>query len=143
MYLVKNKKSPNYQLVYFRNGKRTTVSTGITNKKEAKKFFASFYLERKRETPAKKTSIRLSSFIAEYKTYVSNTYTEKYLKKAVTPSFNRLTAFLPDIPIKIKTPIGEVSANYKIIGNQISIDEIKKPMFITEAMIRDELSKHL
>jgi hypothetical protein len=45
--------------------------------------------------------------------------------------------------IKIKTPIGEVSANYKIIGNQISIDEIKKPMFITEAMIRDELLKYL
>jgi len=97
MYLVKNKKSPNYQLVYFRNGKRTTVSTGTTNKKEAEKFLASFISEEKRETPTKNTSIKLSSFFAEYKTYVSNTYSEKYLKKAVTPSFNRLTAFLPDM----------------------------------------------
>jgi hypothetical protein len=45
--------------------------------------------------------------------------------------------------IKIKTPIGEVSANYKITGNQISIDEIKKPLFITEAMIREELLKYI
>jgi len=51
----------------------------------------------KRETPTKKASIRLSSFVTEYKTYVSNTYSASYLKKAVTPSFNRLQAFLPDM----------------------------------------------
>ncbi len=103
MYLVLNNKSSNYQLVYFRNGKRTTVSTGTANKKEAEKFLASFNPEVKKETPAKKTSIKLSSFIAEYKTYVKNTYSEKYLTKAVTPSFNRLQAFLPDTPIEYIT----------------------------------------
>lgn len=96
MYLVLNNKSSNYQLVYFRNGKRTTVSTGTAIKKEADKFLASFNPEVKIEAPTKKTSIRLSSFIAEYINYVGNTFSEKYLSKAVTPSFNRLQAFLPD-----------------------------------------------
>jgi integrase/recombinase XerD len=103
MYLVQNKKSPYYQLVYFRNGKRTTVSTGTANKKEAYKFLASFNPGLKKETPVKKTSIKLSSFIAEYKTYVKNTYSEKYLTKAVTPSFNRLQIFLPDTPLEYIT----------------------------------------
>lgn len=103
MYLVLNNKSSNYQLVYFRNGKRTTVSTGTTNKKEAENFLASFNPEVKKETPTKKTSIKLSSFIAEYKTYVKNTYSEKYLTKAVKPSFNRLQAFLPDSPLEYIT----------------------------------------
>lgn len=96
MYLVLNNKSSNYQLVYFRNGKRTTVSTGTAKKKEAENFLASFNPELKKEAPTKKTSIKLSSFIAEYKNYVRNTFSEKYLSKAVTPSFNRLQAFLPD-----------------------------------------------
>jgi site-specific recombinase XerD len=103
MYLVLNNKSSNYQLVYFRNGKRTTVSTGTAKKKEAEKFLASFNPEVKKEAPTKKTSIKLSRFTAEYKTYVKNTYSEKYLTKAVTPSFNRLQAFLPDTPLEYIT----------------------------------------
>jgi site-specific recombinase XerD len=103
MYLVLNNKSSNYQLVYFRNGKRTTVSTDTANKKEADKFLASFNPEVKTETATKKTSIKLSSFIVEYKSYVKNTFSEKYLNKAVTPSFNRLQAFLPDTPLEYIT----------------------------------------
>ena len=99
MYLVLNKKSPNYQLVYFRDGKRTSVSTGTGNQKEAEKFLASFNPESREVVKPKKSSIKLSSFIAEYKTYVSNTYSQKYLIKAVIPSFNRLQAFLSDIPL--------------------------------------------
>ena len=103
MYLVLNNKSSNYQLVYFRNGKRTTVSTGTANKQEAENFLASFNPEVKKEIPTKKASIKLSSFITEYKTYVKNTYSEKYLTKAVTPSFNRLQAFLSDTPLEYIT----------------------------------------
>ena len=103
MYLVRNKKSPFYQLVYFRNGKRTTISTGTSNKKEAEKFLTSFIPESREPAPVKKHSIKLSSFISEYKTYVSNIYSEKYLKKAVTPSFNRLQAFIPDIVLNLIT----------------------------------------
>jgi integrase len=99
MYLVLNKKSPNYQLVYFRDGKRTSVSTGTGNQKEAEKFLTSFNPESREVVKPKKSSIKLSSFIAEYKTYVRNTYSQKYLIKAVIPSFNRLQAFLSDIPL--------------------------------------------
>ena len=42
MYLIKNKKSPFYQVIYFINGKRTTTSTKTKNKKEADKFLESF-----------------------------------------------------------------------------------------------------
>ncbi len=97
MYLVLNKKSPNYQLIYFRAEKRTSVSTGTANKKEAENFLASFNPRAATELKANKVSIKLSSFISEYKNYVSNTYSVKYLKKAVTPSFNRLQNFLPDM----------------------------------------------
>jgi len=99
MYLVLNKKSPNYQLVYFRNNKRTSVSTGTANKKEAEKFLTSFNSQPLTEPKSKKISIKLNSFITEYKNYVSNTYSESYLKKAVTSSFNRLQNYLPDLPI--------------------------------------------
>lgn len=99
MYLVLNKKSPNYQLVYFRDGKRTSVSTGTNNKKEADKFLATFNPEQKPESKLKKVSVKLSSFVSEYKAYVGNTYSQKYLIKAVTPSFNRLQAFLSDMPL--------------------------------------------
>jgi integrase len=103
MYLVLNNKSSKYQLVYFRHGKRTTVSTGTANKKEAENFLTSFNPDVKKEASAKKTSIKFSRFIAEYKTYVKNTYSEKYLTKAVTPSFNRLQVFIPDTPIEYIT----------------------------------------
>ncbi len=42
MYLVKNNKSSYYQIVYFVNGKRTTVSTKSKDKAEAEKFLNSF-----------------------------------------------------------------------------------------------------
>ena len=100
MYLVLNKKSSNYQLIYFRDGKRTSVSTGTANKLEAEKFLTSFDPMSKPEPQQIKPSINLNSFIKEYKTYVANTYSEKYLKKAVTPAFNQLQKFIPDISLE-------------------------------------------
>ena len=100
MYLIKNKKSPYYQLVYFPNGKRTTVSTRTANKQKAEKFVASFNPELKIEEPPKTTSIKLNAFITEYKTYVKNTYSEKYLKKAVRPSFAALQKHTSDMPLQ-------------------------------------------
>jgi len=99
MFLTKDSKSPYYQLVYFVNGKRTKISTKTSNRKAAEKFRASFNPQPLIEPKSKKISIKLSSFITEYKNYVSNTYSESYLKKAVTSSFNRLQNYLPDLPI--------------------------------------------
>jgi integrase len=96
-----------YQLVYFVDGKRTKVSTKVTNKKDAERFLKSFIPQEKikkvelEESKEKKPSIKLSSFIEEYKTYVSHTYSEKYLKKAVNPSFVALQKNIPDTPIQM------------------------------------------
>jgi len=100
-----NSKRRYYQLVYFVDGKRTKISTKTTDKKEAEKFLKSFVPQQKKkkvepeEPKEKKVSIKLSSFIEEYKTYVSNTYSEKYLKKAVKPSFMALQKNIPDMPL--------------------------------------------
>jgi integrase len=100
MFLIKDSKSPYFQLVYFVNGKRTKISTKTSDKKGAKKFLASFDPKQAAITKARKDLIKLSSFISEYKNYVSNTYSVSYLKKAVTPSFNMLQNFLKDMPLE-------------------------------------------
>lgn len=105
MFLSRDTKSPYYQVIYFVNGKRTKISTRTDNRKEAEKFLKSFVPQPKEkkvepeEPKEKKVSIKLSSFIEEYKTYVRNTYSEKYLKKAVRPSFMALQKNIPDMPL--------------------------------------------
>lgn len=100
-YLIKNGKSPYWQ-VLCKGEKITSVSTHTTDRKEAEKFLASYNPQQKQkaETLVAKTSISLSKFFEEYKTYVSNTYSVKYLKKAVIPSFVSLQKHLPDIPLE-------------------------------------------
>lgn len=104
MYLVLNNKSPYYQLIFFRDGKRTTVSTGTADKFKAEIFKASFNPAPKPQLQQKKLSPNLSSFITEYKNYVTNTYSANYLKKAVNPSFSQLQKCLADIPLEMITP---------------------------------------
>jgi len=100
MFLIKDSKSPYFQLVYFVNGKRTKISTKTSDKKRANRFLASFNPQEAAVIKARKNLIKLSSFITEYKNYVSNTYSVSYLKKAVTPSFNMLQNFLKDMPLE-------------------------------------------
>jgi site-specific recombinase XerD len=101
MFLTKDSKSPFYQLVYFVDGKRTKVSTKTADKFKAEVFKATFNPDQKtkQQIITKPTSPLLSNFIKEYKTYVTNTFSEKYLKKAVTPAFNQLQKFIPDISL--------------------------------------------
>ena len=126
MFLSRDTKSPYYQVIYFVNGKRTKVSTKTANKKEAEKFLKSFVpkpkekIIGKEQQPKEKTvSIKLSSFVEEYKTYISNTYSEKYLKKAVKPSFAALQKHIADMPLQtistriIDQFISSVSASSK------------------------------
>lgn len=44
--------------------------------------------------------------------------------------------------IKINTLVGEVAANYLINGKSITIDIIKKPMFLSEELIKKEIVKY-
>jgi len=101
MYLVLNNKSPYYQLIFFRDGKRTTVSTGTADRFKAEVFKVTFNPDQKsKQVPIpKQASPLLSVFIKEFKTYVTNTYSEKYLKKAVTPAFNQLTKYISDVSL--------------------------------------------
>jgi len=100
MFLVINKKSPYYQLIYLKDGKRSSISTGTTSKKKAEEYLTNFNPEEVEEKKPKKVSKTLSSFAQEYKSYVGNTHSVMYLKKSVTPSFNRLQNFLPNEYLK-------------------------------------------
>ncbi len=99
MYLVINNKSKFYQLIYFKNGKRTSVSTGTADKTEAEKFLKHFNPETIEIKPKREASINLNAFIKEYKNYINDTYSIAYLERAVTPSFNKLEKFLPNLPL--------------------------------------------
>ena len=106
MYLVLNNKSPFYQLVYLREGKRTTISTGTKDKTQAENFLNTFSIPLIPITPkvTQTKKILLSSFIFEYKNYVKKTYSIKYYKKAVVTSFNILQKFIPDMHLENITP---------------------------------------
>src|SRR5690606_13028275 len=102
MYLIKNKKSPYWQVLIKGNKgeKPTTVSTGKVNRTDAEEFLRNYKPVKKEKTPAVIPTIKLSSFFEEYKTYITNTYSEKYLKKAVIPSFTSLQNKIPDLPLE-------------------------------------------
>ena len=86
MCLIKDKKSPNYQIVYFLNGKRTTASTKTKYKKEAEKFLITFNTTEKPNLLIEKVTqkelhsgITLLDFKEEYLSYVTPTKSLKYI----------------------------------------------------------------
>ena len=101
MYLIFNSKSPFYQVLYKKNGKKTTVSAGTADRQLAEKFLQSFNPFDNDKPPARSISIKLSSFIKEYKNYVNNNFSVKYLKKAVNPSLNVFQKYCPICCLKI------------------------------------------
>ncbi len=98
MFLVKNKKSPFYQLVIIENKKRTTVSTETKDEKEAIFFMAS-YLHKKNnkeeESISKIEPIILSKFKDEYLEYLEKTKSKSYIR-SVKLSFKMLMCFCGD-----------------------------------------------
>lgn len=99
MYLVKNNKSSFYQLVYFAEGKRTTVSTRTTSESEAKKFLANFSPAPKVEKPVKEKIVTLTLFRDEYFEYVKLSKSKSYLR-SVQLSFSQFLSFTGNLPIK-------------------------------------------
>ena len=92
MFLTKDSKSPDYQLVYFLEGRRTKISTKTSNRKEAEKFLK-FFNPGSIIKSEKRQSIKLSSYISEYSKYVGNTHSVSYLETSVVRSFNKLQVF--------------------------------------------------
>lgn len=97
MYLKKTSKSPYYQLVYYKNGKKTTVSTKTSDLKKAQEFLENF-VPNKVQSPPKITSdrITLTKFRKEYEEFISSTKSAHYIS-SVNLSFNQFESFTGEI----------------------------------------------
>jgi integrase len=129
MYLVKNKKSPFYQIVYFVKGKRTTISTGKKTRKEAEKFlqkFISNHFETHlslNEDEKDTSNISLEEFRDEYLEHLIPIKSKSYIK-SIKLSFSHFTKFM---------------GNKQLI--EITVRDIDK--FITYIFTRAPKASHL
>ncbi|MFC2084020.1 tyrosine-type recombinase/integrase, partial [Bacteroidota bacterium] len=109
MYLVKNKKSPYYQVVYKRDGRLTSKSTGAKVKSEAFKFLYGF--KDKINTNSRLSSILLEDFKDEYVNYLIMSKSKDYIR-SVKLSFNQIIKFTGNICLE--------NVNVKIIDEFIN-----------------------
>ena len=103
MFLVKNSKSPYYQVVYFVNGKRTTTSTKEKDKVKAERFLKSFKAQEQQEIQqppelTRATEITLLQFKEEYTTHIEPTISAAYLR-SIKLSFSQFEEFLGDVQL--------------------------------------------
>jgi len=98
MYLVKNNKSRFYQVVYFVNGKRTTVSTKTANKQKAETFLKNFTNRPTEPLQKQPQIISLSKFRDEYIAFLCASKSKHYVR-SVKLSFDMLIKFSGDIPL--------------------------------------------
>lgn len=104
MFLIKNSKSPNYQIVYFVDGKRTTVSTKTSSEKEANDFLRNFQISQSHSQEAPQTTsktfqlVYLEKFKDEYVKYTSAKNSEDYIR-SIKLSFNQLIEFFGNVPL--------------------------------------------
>ncbi len=98
MYVVKIPRSKFYQLVYFVDGKRTTVSTKTSNLTEAYKFLGRFKINPKEPLKEEPVLISLSAFKNEYLEFVKPTKSKKYVC-TIDLSFRMLMNFTGDIQL--------------------------------------------
>ncbi|MBX2976632.1 MAG: tyrosine-type recombinase/integrase [Ignavibacteriaceae bacterium] len=96
MYLIKSIKSPFYQVIFTRNGKRTTISTKTSFKSEALKFLNEF--EKKLLKEEIKPQIDLQTFGDEYSDLIHTTKSKKY-SLGVRLSFKKLREFTGNLPL--------------------------------------------
>jgi site-specific recombinase XerD len=105
MYLVKNKKSPNYQVVYFNTGKRTTISANTSCKNEAEKFLRTFIKPVQSSQPTERIEVKnlppaisLLEFKEEYLNYVTPLKSPKYIR-SIELSFRQFYNSVGSIPL--------------------------------------------
>lgn len=107
MYVVKIPRSNYYQLVYFVDGKRTTLSTKRTNEKEALQFLEEFkktfvnplgVVSSLPQNSFTKNTLILSAFRDEYLDYVRPVKSKKYFD-SIAFSFKQFISFCGDIPL--------------------------------------------
>lgn len=113
MFLTKINRSHFYQLVYFIDGKRKTLSTKTSNVKEAKLFLANFTPpDNKKNITTPVDVYTLSKFRNEYINYAKIQLSKDYVKGAIEPSLNLLIKYAGDIPLN--------ELDIKILDNFIS-----------------------
>jgi len=107
MFLVKNKKSSFYQIIYFVNGKRTTHSTKKTTKPEAVQYLENFSSNLNDTSDASitivqkttpKDTLTLSEFKKEYIEYAAPVKSKKYIS-SINYSFKYFIAYAGDITL--------------------------------------------
>lgn len=96
MYLIKHKKSPYYQILFIRDGKKTSISTKETSKSKAIQFLTNFKDEVKKRKEIK--PVLLSQFKEEYVEFVSASVSQNYLR-SVKLSFEKLKEYCGDTSI--------------------------------------------
>ena len=104
MFLAKHHKSPFYQIVYFVDGKRNSISTKTKIKSEAMKFLIGFQNSIETDPQEKiiqqevTASLTLSQFRREYIFYLTPTKSPKYIS-SINYSFNQFISFVGDIEL--------------------------------------------
>ncbi|MCF8239765.1 MAG: tyrosine-type recombinase/integrase [Melioribacteraceae bacterium] len=107
MFLVKNSKSPNYQVVYFVNGKRTTISTKTKDEKKANEFLEEFKNSLNHPQPPVKIKspepqlielVYLNEFKKEYLAYIQPIKSAKYIK-SIKLSFRQFENTIGNLPL--------------------------------------------
>ena len=132
MFITKNNKSRYFQLVYFVNGKRTTISTKTEDEKQANEFLFKFKYNllkkpqriiSQKETPSVEQLITLSQFMGEYLNHIKPIKSPRYAA-SISLSFRQLILFCGDIELN--------SVNSKIVDQ-----------FITSTFSRTQRGSHL
>ena len=104
MFLAKHHKSPYYQIVYFTDGKRNSISTKTKVKSEAMEFLLNFKNSLADEPQEKinrqkvEPSITVAEFKQEYISYLTPTKSSHYIS-SINYSFREFINFVGDIPI--------------------------------------------
>jgi len=90
MYLTKTKRSSSYQIIYYKNGRKTSRSTGTSNKKRAEILFEVFRHKYYENHLSKENSkkITMLEFAEEYIQHTSLTCSKAYIDRSVKLAFN-------------------------------------------------------
>ena len=97
MYLIKTLRSPFYEVIFPRNGKRTTISTKTALKSDALKFLNEF--EKKIQKEEIKPSFFLKAFQDEYLEFMRPTKSKNYFR-SVKLSFRKFIEFTGNIELR-------------------------------------------
>lgn len=113
IYLIKPKNKPFYQIIYFRNGKKTSKTTKTKRKSEAMKFLSEF--KKNLQTKEIIPEIKLSDYREKYLEYMKRGYSKSYLT-SIDLSLRKLQEFTGDVYLnKITRAIAEdfITSTYK------------------------------